>query len=501
MGGDGHDGENSPAAQDISTAPYISTAETHSGAVVFLGDRAYKLKKPVDLGFLDFSSRAARQRACRREVELNRRLAPDVYLGVADMHDPDGQPCEHAVVMRRMPDERRLAALLDEDPGRVEDTIGEIARIVAEFHSGAQRSEEIAAEGRRDAIRGRWQEHFDDLEPFRGEVLDDDVVTEIRHRACDFLAGREPLFDRRIDEGRVLDGHGDLLADDIFCLDDGPRVLDCLDFSDRLRSLDGLDDIACLVMDLDHRGHPELARHLAADYADLADDPAPAALRHHYVAYRALVRAKVDCLRHGQGEASAVDDARRHAELARDRLRAGTVRLVLVGGLPGTGKSTVSEAVGQRLGAVVLSSDRVRKELAGMDAEADASAGYQQGLYSGAHTDKTYAALADRAETLLAHGESVVLDASWTRVAHREVAARAAERTSSELVALQCSAPADVAAERMRSRSGAASDADRDVAEAMAADADPWPQAATVSTAGSPEESTREAMSWLEPGP
>lgn len=91
------------------SAPYISTAETHSGAVVFLGDRAYKLKKPVDLGFLDFSSRQAREQACHREVELNRRLAPDVYLGVVDMHDPDGQPCEHAVVMRRMPDERRLA--------------------------------------------------------------------------------------------------------------------------------------------------------------------------------------------------------------------------------------------------------------------------------------------------------------------------------------------------------------------------------------------------------
>ncbi|MQA17009.1 MAG: AAA family ATPase [Pseudonocardiaceae bacterium] len=477
---------------------YAATAETHSGVVVFLGDRAYKLKKPVDLGFLDFSSRQARERACRREVELNRRLAPDVYLGVADVHDAQGQPCEHAVVMRRMPAERRLSALLGEEPGQqLDDVIREVARLVAEFHAGAQRSEEISAEGRRDAVRGRWQEHFDDLERFRGEVLDDDTVAEIRRRAADFLDGRKPLFDRRIAEGRVLDGHGDLLADDIFCLDEGPRVLDCLDFDDLLRWLDGLDDISFLVMDLDYRGHPELARRLAAEYADAADDPAPAALHHHYVAYRALVRAKVDCLRHEQGAGSAAADARHHAELALGRLRAGTVRLMLVGGLPGTGKSTVSEALADRLGAVVVSSDRVRKELAGVDASTDAAAGYQQGLYSSAHTEQTYAALADRAETLLARGESVVLDASWTSAPHREVAARAASRTGSELAGLWCSVPDDIVAERIRDRSGAESDADENIAALMAADADPWPQATVISTAGPPEDSVQQALARL----
>ncbi len=502
--GDERDGDGPyvSTAPHVSTAQYVSTAETHSGAVVFLGDRAYKLKKPVDLGFLDFSSRQARERACHREVELNRRLAPDVYLGVVDMHDPAGRPCEHAVVMRRMPDERRLAALLEAETGyQVDDVVPDVAQLIAGFHSRAERSEEISAEGRRDAVRQRWQQHFDDLEPFRGEVLDDGLVAEIQRRAGDFLAGRKALFDRRIAEGRVLDGHGDLLTDDIFCLDDGPRVLDCLDFDDRLRWLDGLDDISCLVMDLDYRGRPELAQRLADGYADFAEDPAPAALRHHYVAYRALVRAKVDCLRHEQGQESAAADAGRHAELARDRLRAATVRLVLVGGLPGTGKSTVSEALAWRLGAVVLSSDRVRKELAGLDVETDAAAGYQQDLYSREHTDQTYAALADRAEMVLAHGESVVLDASWTHAQHRDVATRAAARTSSELVALQCSAPDEVAAERMRGRTGAAaSDADDDIAAAMAADADPWPQAATISTAGSSEDAVRQALSWLDPG-
>ncbi len=487
-------------ADERDDGPYADTAETHSGVVVVLGDRAYKLKKPVDLGFLDFRSREDRLAACHREVALNRRLAPDVYLGVADLHDPDGQPCEHAVVMRRMPGQRRLAALLD-DPG-IGDAVREVARVIADFHAGADRSEEICAEGRHDAVRGRWQQHFDDLEPFRGDVLDDDVVAEIRRRAGDFLAGRQPLFDRRIAEGRVLDGHGDLLADDIFCLDDGPRVLDCLDFDDRLRWLDGLDDISCLVMDLEYRGHPELAQRLARWYADVADDPAPAALRQHYVAYRALVRAKVDCLRHQQGVASAATAARRHAELALHRLRDGTVRLVLVGGLPGSGKSTVSEALADRLGAVLLSSDRVRKELAGLDPETDAAAGYQQELYRREHTERTYAALADRAETALALGTPVVLDASWTSASHRETAARAASRTSSELTGLWCSVPDAVAAERIRGRStGAsdthASDADEDIAAAMAADTDPWPQAAVISTAGTPQDAVRQALAHL----
>ena len=132
----------------------------------------------------------------------------------------------------------------------------------------------------------------------------------------EFLAGREQLFAQRISQGRIVDGHGDLICDDIFCLDDGPRILDCLDFDDRLRYVDGLDDICFLAMDLERLGASDLAGLLVRMYADFAGDPAPPALRHHYIAYRAFVRVKVDCLRHTQGDASAAGEARTHADIA-----------------------------------------------------------------------------------------------------------------------------------------------------------------------------------------
>jgi hypothetical protein len=320
---------------------YLTVRETHSAVVLLVGDRAYKLKKPVDLGFLDFGTRAKREAACRDEVALNRRLSPDVYLGVADIRGPDGAPCDHLVVMRRMPSERRLTTLVRAG-APVHDQVRAVARLVAAFHATARRGPEIAAEGGRDAILGRWTESFHQVRPFRGGAIEADLLDEIERRTVDFLAGREPLFADRIADGRVVDGHGDLLADDIFCLDDGPRVLDCIEFAERLRWLDGLDDAAFLAMDLERLGAPELAGRFLDWYAEFSADPAPPSLRHHYVAYRAFVRAKVACLRSAQGDEEAAADAAAHAALTVEHLRAGAVRLILVGGLPGTGKSTAS---------------------------------------------------------------------------------------------------------------------------------------------------------------
>ncbi|MCW2937523.1 MAG: gluconate kinase [Actinomycetia bacterium] len=466
--------------------------ETHIGVVFLIGDRAYKLKKPVRTGFLDFSTRTAREQACHREVELNRRFSPDVYLGVADVSGPDGEPCDHLIVMRRMPSERRLSTLVEAD-APVADALREIARTLAAWHARAPRGAKISLEGSRRALRERWQASFAEVRPFGLPE-----APEIERLTSRFLDGRARLLEHRIDEGRIVDGHGDLIADDIFCLDDGPRLLDCLEFDDRLRRLDGLDDAAFLAMDLERLGASDLAERFLDWYADYSGDPAPACLRHHYVAYRAFVRAKVACLRSADGDLRAGENATEFARLALRHLRAGTVKLILVGGLPGTGKTSLAGALADRLGCTVLSSDRVRKELAGISPHDTAAASYQSGIYDVAFTYETYAELLDRAERLLGLGESVIIDASWTLAAVRDTAAEVAARGYADLVELRCTTPAEMTTVRMRERTGGISDADEVISAAMAANADPWPTATVVDTAGSLEESLTRALAVVQ---
>jgi uncharacterized protein len=467
----------------MTQQPFAGMAETHSAVVYFAGDRAFKLKKPVRLGFLDFSTRDARAAACARETELNRRFAPDVYLGVAAVSAPDGQVCDHLVVMRRMPTDRRLSALIKagEPAG---PAIRQVARILATQHAAAARGAQISQQGSLDATRQRWHDNVGELRAVaRGNLVADAEICEVGRLADRFLAGRQQLFDARIGAGRVLDGHGDLVAGDIFCLDDGPRVLDCLDFDDKLRWLDGLDDAASLAMDLEHLGAPGLAEQFTRWYSEYSGDPAPVSLRHHYVAYRAVVRAKVACIRACQGDPAAAGEARRLLAAALRHLRAGAVTLVLVGGPPGTGKSALAGDIADRLGFAVLSSDRIRKELAGIEPDQHLCADYGTGIYTRNWTERTYAELARRAVRLLGLGESVVLDATWTSAQHRRVAAAAASRAVADLVQLRCTAPPQVIAHRIASRPGGGSDATAAIAARLAAEQEPWPEAAVIETA------------------
>jgi aminoglycoside phosphotransferase family enzyme/predicted kinase len=450
----------------------------------FVGDRVYKLKKPVDLGFLDFRRRADREAVCRREVELNRRMAPDVYLGVADVSGPDGKLCDHLVVMRRMPAERRLSALV-RSGAPVLGEVRRLARLLATFHTGARRGPDISAEGTGDALWNRWNDTFTQLRPFRGGVLNADVADSIQRSTRDFINGRRRLFDSRVAAGCIVDGHADLLADDIFCLDDGPRVLDCIEFDDRLRYVDILDDAAFLAMDLEHLGAAEAAREFLDRYGEFSGDHPPAALREHFLGYRAYVRAKVACLRHEQGDPAAYADVASYADLALRHLRAGVVRLILVGGTPATGKTTLAGRLADRLGAVVLSSDRIRKELAGLDPDRSAAMEYRHGFYAPEWTRRTYHEALHRARGLLEMGETVVLDASWTDASLRRQARDVATGTSSAVVELRCTALPDVVAARLARRATThtgASDADTTIAAKLAADMDTWPQAYEIET-------------------
>jgi aminoglycoside phosphotransferase family enzyme/predicted kinase len=463
--------------------------------VVLIGDRAYKVKKPVDLGFLDFRDRAARRAACEREVELNRRLSPDVYLGVADVTGPDGRVCDHLVVMRRMPDDRRLSTLVAAGAD-VDDGLWRLAHRLAAFHSCAERPPAAAVAAGRDALAARWTANTASLLEHGRGVVDPGEVQDVDALAAHYLAGRGPLFEQRIRDGRALDGHGDLLADDIFLLDDGPRVLDCIEFDDDLRFGDALADVAFLAMDLERLGRPDLGEQFLAAYREHADDAWPASLAHHHVAYRAQVRAKVAAIRACQGDEPAAAEARRLLGLSRRHLEVGAVRLVLVGGLPGTGKSTLADGLADTLGATVIRSDVVRKELAGLRPDQPAPARSGVGLYTQDASEATYREMLRRTEVALGLGEVVVLDASWGSERRRAEAREVANRTASDLVELLCRAPADTAARRMRRRhrrGGDPSDATPEIARVE----DAWPTAAVIDTGSGPAEALVEAVSTV----
>ncbi|MGV9251991.1 bifunctional aminoglycoside phosphotransferase/ATP-binding protein [Streptomyces sp. NPDC003697] len=472
--------------------------ETHSAILFFVGDRVYKLKKPVDLGFLDYTTVAARRAACEREVALNRRFAPDVYLGLGEIRCPDTELPEPLVVMRRMPADRRLSQLV-RDGADVDDVLRGVARQLATCHADAPRSREAEEQGTRDALSERWETSFTQFRSLTGSGAPPAGVDEVERLVRRYLAGRKQLFDTRIERGRIVDGHGDLLAEDVFCLDDGPRVLDCLEFDDRLRYVDGLDDAAFLAMDLEQLGAPQAAAFFLAQYSEYSGDPAPPSLWHHYVAYRAFVRAKVSLIQARQGAPGAEAAARRLVTTALRHLRTASVGLTLVGGLPGSGKSALSGALADRLGVTLLSTDRLRKGLAGLPAEASAAAAYGEGLYTAEWTDRTYATLLERASALLACGESVVLDATWSDEAQRRAAVRVAERTGADLVALHCQVPDDVSAARLETRAPGTSDAGLDVATAMAATEAPWPEAVAIDTSGPLESAVVQALAAVRP--
>jgi hypothetical protein len=480
--------------------PWADLAETHSAVVVFFGEHAYKVKKPVRFDFLDFSTREARERAAHREVELNRRLAPDVYLGVADVVGADGEVCDHLVVMRRMPADRRLSTLvLSGAP--LEAEVRAIARTIALFHADAPTDESIAVVGSPDRIEEKLARDFADLRGFAGRVFPVEALDEAEALARRYLRGRSALLEARVAEGWIRDGHGDLLADDIFCLPDGPRILDCLDFSDELRHGDVLADLAFLMMDLERLGAPALAAHLVASYHEYSGEHHPASLVDFYIAFRALVRAKVAAIRVDQGDASASRLANDLLALAISHLRRSRVALVLVGGAPGTGKSTLAKRLSADRGWPVLRTDVVRKELMGLRPENHAPAALAAGIYTEAVTERTYEEILVRARRALELGETVVLDASWCRADRRAEAGEVAAATASDLVELRCDLPPEVADSRLAQRAADgrdASDADSEIAAALRRAEEPWPTAVTLDTRASPREVAEQALAAID---
>ena len=455
----------------------IELKQTHISYVVLAGDDVFKIKKAVSFGFLDFSSLPLRRHFCHEEVRLNRRLAADLYRGVVGIvprgdgfgigPEDDPQAVEYAVHMRRLPEERTLDRLLA--AGAVSPAMIErIAERVAEFHAQAASGPEITAYGDPEAVWSVLTGNYAVTSGYRNVTItafDDDAIQSF---AANFLHRHEALLRRRQAEGRIRDCHGDLHVQHV-CFTNGLLIFDCIEFNPRLRYCDVASEVAFLAMDLDAHDAPALANHFVTHYAAIAGDPAVHDLLPLYKCHRAYIRGQVDSMKAAQPEvsdeerATARASAERHFALAYQYTWTPTPCLVVVAGLSGTGKSAVGARLAARTGWVLLNSDRVRKELAGMAPTArPASTAETERLYSPAMSARTYQALFDGAAAGLANGRGVILDATFLRRIDRDGARELARRQQVPVLIVECRLDDS----EVRRRIAARIRADRDASDA-----------------------------------
>lgn len=477
--------------------------ETVLSTVFLTEDRVYKLLKPVDTGFVDFRTREQRLSAATREFELNHQISPDVYLGTADIVE-HGHVADRMIVMQRLPADRQMDRLIH-DPD-LEHHVLRVARFVGAFHAGQPPlTGDAAASASVDAIGRNWQDNFETLAPLVGTAISAESFQRVEFLATRYLDGRHPLFDERVANGLIRDGHGDLRCEHVFCLDDGPRLIDCLAFRDDFRTGDVLNDVAFLAMDLHRLAGPATAKRFVERYDEFVNEHHPASLAHFYVAYRAHVRAKVAAIRFLQGDPDAFSEVTEYHRLAAEHLEVGQPKLVVVGGGAGVGKSTVAAGLADRIGGTWLRSDEIRKQLAGVAVDDHVFCEPGAGLYSPRFANAVYREMINQAELLVARGETVVLDGTWADERHRALVRTCGERTSTTVVELRCEAPAGVAKERIARRMASPynpSDATPAIADHIAAGFDPWPAAMPIDTTGSIADSIEQAYGLVmgEPG-
>lgn len=480
------------ALQDPSAYPHpagdLEVHHTHISVVFLAGPFAYKVKKPVDLGFLDFTTLEKRRFFCGEEVRLNRRLAPDVYLDVVPLVaggpgllvGAEGTPVEYAVKMRRLPSDATALRWLE----RGELTAPHVDRIadrLAGFHASAGGGEHIAHFGRWEVVAGNARENFEQSRAQAGSVVDPSILERAERLTEEELARRRELIESRAAAGVPRDTHGDLHLDHVYLLPEREApgdlvVVDCIEFNERFRFADPISDMAFLAMDLAYRGRRDLSRRFTRSYVEASGDEEGWALVPFYRAYRAAVRGKVEGMTFLDEEVPdetrlvARERARAYWLLALGELEVPGRRpcLILVGGLPGTGKSTLARGLARRAGFRVLSSDRVRKELAGVEPGHGAAAGFGEGIYTSAWTDRTYTALHDRARERLEAGERVLVDASFRSEARRRRFFDLARELAVPALFLVCEAEPAVVEERLERRRGGPSDADATIYRAMA---------------------------------
>lgn len=464
---------SSAAAFPEGVSGPIEVGHTHTSLLLFTKERVYKIKKPVDFGFLDFTTLERRKHFCEEEVRLNRRLT-DIHLGVVPITregdgslrmEGEGTPVEWAVKMARLPHHRMLDVLLEE--GEVDnDTMSRLAELLAEFHARCATGEGVDEWGSMAVLLQNHEENMEQTQAFIHEKDErTGLITERAHRFLDermhrFLAENAELIAGRQAAGRIRDGHGDLHAANICLLSEpDPKIViyDCIEFTPRFRCSDVVADIAFLTMDLDLRGFRGFASYFERAYAKAASDDDLDALMAYYKSYRACVRGKVGGMQAADPDIADRDreairaEAERHFQLAVSYWLEPVV--ILMCGLPAAGKSWLARELAKPFEARILRSDVVRKRLAGIDPEGHHPVAYESGIYSPEHTQRTYDALIEQMEETIDNSRSVVVDAAFLGDDKRTRFFEHARSRGARAVIAWVECPEEVVERRMAERS------------------------------------------------
>lgn len=412
-------------------AKTVRVLETHISWVLLAGLHAYKIKKAINLDFLDYTKLNDRRHYCEEEIRLNRRLAPKLYLDVVTIGGSLEAPrlsvppaIEYAVHMRRFATYRMLNRLSVRGL-LTRSHIDCLAETIARFHISLPPAPAGSSYGTPQVVHASVLENFEQLALWLN-AADQELLASLRATSAAEYAAIAKLLGERREQGWVRECHGDLHLGNIVLVDDTPTPFDGIEFNANLRWIDVISEVAFLVMDLSYHGRADLGARFLDRYLQLTGDYAGVATLRYYLAYRALVRAKIAAIRARQPStpsrqaAAALGDCRTYLALAAASLKRRRPLLVITHGLPGSGKTTVAGEALERLPAVRLRSDVERKRLHGLAPLESSRSAFGQGIYGEEATRRTYARLQELARGLLAAGYNVVVDAAFLRRGERE---------------------------------------------------------------------------------
>ncbi len=450
----------------------LKLVETHISWVILTGPFAYKIKKPVNLGFLDFSTLTLRQQYCEAELRLNQRLAPEFYLAVVPITGTPAAPhwqgsgpvIEYAVKMRQFPTDMELDRIAKHGL-LTRQHIERLATDIGQFHAAIPQAEAAMTYGTPEMVWQPIAENFVQLQPCGQSVV---LKTQLEQLYGWYVASHAellPLLQQRKTAGFIRECHGDMHLANMFLWQDRVLVFDCLEFNPGLRWIDVISEIAFLTMDLRDRGHADLARCFLNEYWQHTGDYAGIALLNYYQVYRAMVRAKVACIRVQQADLVQAEQQqqlvmlRGYLDLAQQFIRRHNPVLFVAFGMSGSGKTFGGNVLIEAIDAIRIRSDVERKRLAGLGASAKSASGLNSGLYTADMSRETYARLADAARAVLQAGYHAIIDATFLLHAQREVFAQLARDLKVRLVILHFTASRQTLQHRIQSRQSQGTDA------------------------------------------